>query len=672
MINNHIITAILLVSSVTANADTFDDDSITSTLDEVVVTTRVSSTRKLRGSVTNTDLISGAELCRAACCNLGESFTTNPSVDVSYSDAASGSKQIKLLGLSGTYVQMLTENFPNMRGASAPFALNYVPGNWMQSIQVSKGASSVKNGYESVTGQINVEMLKPQSEESLLANFFVNHQGKLEGNFAGNIHLPHRWSTGLLLHAENTFATHDSNHDGFADMPDVYQLSGMNRWAHMGEKYVFQGGVKFLEERRRSGQITHHGGMRPEHPYLINIRTHRWEGFAKNAYIFDKENNGNVALILSGSNHDQRSDYGARMYDVLQRELYASLMFEREFGSFHSLSTGLSLNHDYYKEQYRLERDAAMLPVHSRDRETVTGAYAQYTFNYDSRLLAMAGVRYDYSSLYGSMLTPRLHLKWHVSDYLTIHGSAGKGYRTPHPMADNSYLLASSRQIIINDNLLQEEAWNFGGGLSGKCELFERPFSWSTEYYYTNFRHQTVIDLDMDPHAVFIRNLTGKSYSHAAQAEVTYDPISDLSFTMAYRYTDARADYGGRMQAKPLASRSKALLTVNYAPMMGLWQIDATLVINGGGRMPTPATLDGLELWQPTYKAYPTLNLQVTRNFRHWAVYVGGENLTGYRQKNPIVGAADPWSDHFDATMVYGPIDGAMVYAGFRYTLSRD
>lgn len=669
------LTFILYISAALSAVakDTADNDSITTDLDEVTFISRVRSTSKLKSSITNTDMISGAELCRAACCNLGESFTTNPSVDVSYSDAATGSKQIKLLGLSGTYVQMLTENFPNLRGASAPFALNYIPGPWMQSIQVSKGASSVKTGYESVTGQINVEILKPQSENSLEANGFVNHQGKVEGNLSGNIHLAPRLSTGLLLHAENTFETHDNNGDGFADMPDIYQFSGMNRWAYMGDKYVFQAGVKFLTERRRSGQIGHHAmNAGNDNPYLINLRTDRWEAYAKNAFIFDKENNGNVALIVSGSIHDQNSVYGNRFYNVKEDYLYSSLMFEREFGEIHSLSTGVSLNHDRYDEHFltALDPDALKIgPANSVSRETVTGAYAQYTLNIDTRWLVMAGVRYDHSSIYGNIFTPRLHFKWNCSDLLTVHASAGKGYRTPHALSDNSYLLASSRSLIIDDDLQLEEAWNTGGGLNGSLSLFDRSLTWSAEYYYTGFKHQTVVDLDTSADAVYIRNLQGKSYSHSAQAEITYEPSSIVTVTMAYRYTDARMDYGQGLMARPLVSKSKGLLTINYSPMMSIWQADVTLLLNGGGRMPTPATVDGTQLWASRFKAYPTLNAQVTRNFRKWAVYVGGENLTGYRQKSPIISANDPWGKHFDATMVYGPIEGAMVYAGFRYTL---
>jgi outer membrane receptor for ferrienterochelin and colicin len=639
-------------------------------LEEFVLTKKLSGRRKMTGSAFNTEIMTQAELKRAACCNLGESFTTNPSVDVNYSDAATGAKQVKLLGLPGTYVQMLTENIPNLRGAGAQFGLGYIPGPWMQSIQVSKGASSVKNGYESVTGQINIEMLKPQADQSLDANMYADHKGRVEANFTGNLHLGDKWSTGLLVHGENTFATHDENDDGFADTPKVRQIGAMNRWAYMGDSYIFQAGVKYLGEKRESGQIGHHASH-ITNPYLIDITTNRGELFMKNAYIFDPEHNGNVALMLSGSIHDQKSDYGHKVYDVNQKNFYASLMFERDFGEFHSLSTGLSVNHDYYNQSYRLTADTSLPLTPLTEKETTPGAYAQYTFNYDTKLILMGGLRYDYSTLYGHMFTPRVHARWNISTPFSLHLSAGKGYRSPYALVDNSYLLASSREIIIEDNIRQEEAWNFGGGVSGEFNLFGRSMNWNAEYYYTDFRHQTVVDLDYSPFTAIIKNINGKSYSHAAQVELSYQLLDDLNIMAAYRYNDVKVDYGRGMVSKPLTSKSKALFSVNYTPMMGLWQFDATLALTGGGRMPTPSVNAGRESWNSRYKAFPTLNAQITRNFRHWSIYIGGENLTNYRQKNPIVGAANPWGPDFDATMIYAPIHGAMAYIGFRYTFTK-
>ncbi len=640
-------------------------------LEEVAINGKSSNTRKLRGIAGNAEIITSGELLRAACCNLGESFTTNPSVDVSYSDAATGARQIKLLGLSGAYVQMLTENIPNLRGSAMPYGLGFIAGPWIQSIQVSKGASSVKNGYESITGQINIELKKPQAEEEVAANAYADFKGKVELNANANLHLNQHLSTALLLHGENSFEAHDENGDSFMDMPRIRQVAAMNRWAWMGSNYVFQAGIKLLDEKRRSGQSDH------RHPassdiaelYTINVNTTRWEGFTKNAFIFDKENDGNIALILSGSHNSQDANYGRKLYGVNQSNFYSSLMLERKWDSLHSLSTGLSFNYDHYDQYLRTTHDATIEPDRSKEMEGVAGAYAQYTLDYDHKLLAMGGLRYDHSSMFGAMVTPRMHVRWNATDAMSVHASSGRGYRTPHVMAENNYVLASSRHILIDDNIRQEESWNSGAGASYSFRPGGRKLDVSAEYYYTHFSHQLLTDFDADANAVHFKNLDGKSYSHTAQFELGYEVMDEMNLTAACRYTDVKVDYGRGLTSKPLTSRWKGLASVEYGPMMGLWQFDVTCMINGGGRMPTPYIMaNGEPAWESHYNAYVQLNAQITRNFRHWAIYIGGENLTGYRQKKPIIGGENPWGTGFDATMVYAPIHGALIYAGLRYT----
>ena len=649
-------------------------DSVATMLDEVVVTNPNGLMRPI-GRPDNSQIITTAELRRAACCNLGESFTTNPSVDVSYNDAATGARQIKLLGLSGSYVQMLTENYPNLRGTAAPYGLGYIAGPWMQSIQVSKGASSVKTGYESVSGQINIEMKKPQAPEELAINGYADHRGRIEGNATGNLHITPRLSTGMLLHYENALQAHDDNNDGFADLPRVRQYAGMNRWAYFSDNYIFQGGIKMLDETRRSGQnVTHttHPSSSSAHPYLIDIDTRRWEGVAKNAWIFDPEHDGNLALILSGSLHDQNASYGHKLYDVTQRNLYASLMFERKLGAWHSISTGLSYNHDNYDQYARFVNNTSVAPQRSREIENVAGGYAQYTLNADTRWLLMAGLRYDHSSVTGSMLTPRLHAKWNPSEMWSVHASAGRGFRTPHILAEYNYLLASSRAILIDPKIEGEAAWNTGGGFTFTIPVLDRNLSLSAEYYYTDFQRQLLVDLDSDPHAAIFRNLRGKSFSHTVQTELNWNILDDLSLTASYRYNDVKVDYGQGLVAKPLTSRSKSLATLSYTPMMGIWQIDATVALNGGGRMPTPYRLENGDMsWAPDFKPFTQVSAQITRNFRHWAVYLGGENLTNYHQPAAIIDAENPWGPSFDSTMIYGPLHGITIYAGFRYTLKK-
>lgn len=644
--------ALLTSTSLCAQvADSLRADSLVGQeLREVTVT--ANGVNRVRASaIGNTEIISSKELLRAACCNLGESFTTNPSVDVNYADAATGARQIRLLGLSGTYVQMLTENIPNYRGLATPFALGYIPGPWMQSIQVSKGASSVKNGHESITGQINVEFKKPQATPFADANLYYNTKGKLEANLGGNLQLSKRWSTALLGHYEMPGKAHDANGDGFADMPKIKQGLLQSRWAWMGDYYIFQASVKGLKEHREGGQLAHHSPL-TTHPYLIDITNERYEAFVKNAYIFNEEHASNVALILSGSLHHADAEYGQKSYHADQRNGYASLMFETDFSEHHSLSTGVSLNYDYLSE----------FPS-----ETTPGLYAQYTYKLGERLVVMGGLRWDHSSIYGGFLTPRMHLKYSPNGFLTLRGSIGKGWRTVHPLAENHYLLASGRHVVVDPDLDQEEAWNYGLSAALSIPVGEKKLELNAEYYYTTFLHQAVIDFDADPHTVRFSNLDGESYSHTWQAEASYPLFEGFTLTATYRRSNVKSTYGGVLNEKPLTNKYKGLVTASYAPGLGKWQFDVTLQLNGGGRMPTPyATADGFPSWPARYKGYEQLSAQITRFFRFWSIYVGGENITNFKQKNPVIGADDPWGPNFDSTMIWGPVHGTIGYIGIR------
>ena len=631
------------------------------------ITVHSRGVRNLPGA-TNGMMLTRDELFKAACCNLGESFTTNPSVDVSYSDAATGAKQIKLLGLSGSYVQMLTENLPNYRGAAQPYSLGYVPGPWMKSIQVSKGSSSVKNGYESITGQINVEYKKPEDDQGMEVNLFGDSKTRIEANVDGNVHINKHLSTEILGHYENSFENHDDNDDGFYDMPKVEQYHVQNRWLYNDGKNIFHGGLAALKELRTGGQ-TPHAVTNGSERFGIGMKTNRYEAYAKNAFLFNDSHGSNIAIMASGSMHELSADFGHKMYDVNEKNLYTSLIFETNFTKMHNLSAGISLNHDYFGQTYRMENKATGNRVRANEKETTPGAYAQYTFDLNHRLVAMAGIRVDHSSVYGTFVTPRFHVKYVPNDVLTIRLSAGKGYRTVHALAEYNYLMASGRTITI-DPLNQEEAWNYGASIGLNIPLFNKTLKLNAEYYYTHFTDQAVVDYDSDPHAIHITNLSGKSYSHTLQVDATYPIVTGLTLTAAYRLNDVKTTYGGRLLERPLTSKYKGLVTASYKTPLGLWQFDATLQLNGGGRMPEPyAKADGTMSWNRRFKPYEQLNMQVTRWFRRFSVYVGAENLTNFVQKNPIIGANDPWGKDFDPTMIWGPMRERMFYAGIRINL---
>lgn len=666
---------------ISAQDHSADNDSVykETELNEVSVTARRAGLSKMRGAFNGVTL-NKEELFKAACCNLGESFTTNPSVDVAYNDATTGAKQIKLLGLSGTYVQLLTENMPDFRGAATPYALGYVPGPWMKGIQVSKGCASVKNGYESITGQINVDYLKPEDEQGVTLNIYGDSKSRFEANADANLHISEKLSTEILMHYENSNENHDDNDDGFYDKPKVEQYNLQSRWNYVAGNYIMHSGVSALKENRNGGEMSHDGNNTPMGHELYDISLHadRYSAYTKHAFILDKEHGGNIALMASASMHRMDALYGWKTYSVNEKNVYASLMYETNFSHSHNLSTGISYNHDYLGQDINPGYDmgyATRLPngTHNiTEKEHTPGVYAQYTYTLGTRLIAMAGLRYDHSSLHGDFFTPRFNVKYSPVDAVTLRLSAGKGYRTVFAWAENNYLLASGRKLVVSDNLKQEAAWNYGISSSFYIPIAGKTLKLNAEYYYTNFSNQAVVDYDSDNNTISIDNLNGRSYSHTFQIDATYPLLKGLEITAAYRLNDVKTTYAGALRDKPLTSKYKGLFTASYKTPLGLWQFDATLQLNGGGRNPEPYTLaNGSASWDSTFPAYEQLSAQITRWFRHWSIYIGGENLTNFKQDTSIYGASEPWGKDFEPTLVWGPVHGRMVYAGVRINIGR-
>ena len=637
---------------------------------EVTVTARGKGIVRVSGAENSLN-INQAELFKAACCNLAESFSTNPSVDVAYTDAATGAKQIRLLGLSGAYVRMTAENVPEFRGAAAPYSLGYVPGPWMHSIQVSKGASSVKNGFESITGQINIEFLKPQADEEINLNEYADSKFKVEENLTGNIHISPKTSTGLLLHYEDNYKNHDENHDGFMDSPHIRQFNGMNRWAYFSDKYIMQTAFQALHENRSSGPVSGHGtSVEIHNPGLLrtSIETNRFDLWTKNAFVLDKEKNSSIAFIGNAVRHNSDGDITLdRRLDIRQSTIYGQLLFESNFTKRHFLSVGANYTFDKYEFP---ERPLNSIP--QKSIENVGGGYAEYTFTSDNEnLIAMLGLRYDRSSLYGNIFTPRAHVRWSPVKQLTMRLSAGKGYRRVVPAAEYSYIFSTTLPVEIKPDLPLEKAWNYGFATNGNFSISGRSFNWSAEYYYTDFSAQVQLDRESVPGSIIIRPLAGKSYSHTFQAELGGEIFDGFTLNLAYRLTDVKETYNGKLMQKPLTGKYKALASVSYMTPLELWQFDATLQMIGGGKLPAspvnPAT--GNPLWGSSYPAYAQLSAQVTRHFRHISIYAGGENLTNKRQGNPI--AYSPEGNLYDPTLVWGPVHGAMAYIGFRLKFGR-
>jgi outer membrane receptor for ferrienterochelin and colicins len=347
-----------------------------------------------------TTKVTTAELQKAACCNLSESFETNASVDVSFSDAITGAKQIKMLGLAGIYVQTISENTPSVRGMASPYGLGYIPGSWMESIQISKGTSSVSNGYEAVTGQINVEFKKTHGTELLHLNMYGNDALKTEANFNYTHRFTDSVMTTIFVHGENQSKEIDLNGDNFLDLPNVKQINVMNRWNFIPKNGGHrEAGFKILDEQRLTGQVGAFSNNNDNsNLYGIEIGTRRYEVLAKNRILFEKPGTS-LGIQLSGSYHNQKSVYGAKSYNGKQYNGYVNMIYMGNFGSdLHSYKTGASLMADSYNE---LLNEATFL-----HDELVPGVFFEYNYHLPNKLNVLAGIRTDHSTVFGTFVTP--------------------------------------------------------------------------------------------------------------------------------------------------------------------------------------------------------------------------------------------------------------------------
>lgn len=668
-------------------------------LEEVDIVERKMAVLRSRISPLTTETLTGEALCMAACCNLSESFETSASVDVAYSDAATGAKQIRLLGLSGTYVQMLTENTPNIRGLAQAFGMEYIPGPWMEAIQVSKGTSSVLNGYEAIAGQINVEYLKPQTQDPVALNAMISTETHAEVNVTGGWDINDKVSTGVLFHAQNMSLELDHNHDGFLDMPKNTNVNLLNRWYIRDGDYTGQILVRGLYDHRIGGQTKEAVTVAPT-PYHIDLNTWRVDGFMKNGYVFDQETGMSIGIIASASYHNQQNSYGSRQWNAAQTNAYLNAIFQTSFDDSatdlwddhsHNLSAGLSVNYDGYQEELSL-----VSPINNLNRwEMTPGVFAEYTYTYKDKITLLVGIREDYSTRYGFFTTPRMNLRYAPFEWWTLRGSVGLGYRSPNAIADNAAYLSSNRIYHFDEvNLAQERSMNTGLSTVFYIPMGNKELQLSGEYYYTRFLDGVIADMDRDLHGVTLYNMhdvaDAQYFSHNWQVEANMEILRGWTLTAAFRYTDVKqtsfntATNEYQLRDKPLQNKFKGIISTSYQTPLKTWQFDLTAQFNGEGRMPDGFVIpEGSKQYRMHngyiyHKWYPQLLGQVTKFFRTWSIYLGAENMTNFTQDNPIVGSkigdthfVDTQSANYDASMIWAPIHGWKLYLGFRWALER-
>ncbi len=655
-----------------------------SALEEVVVTQKRANTMKSQWQVANLHTMSSGELLKAACCNLSESFSTNPSIDVNFSDAVTGNKQIKMLGLTSPYILMAEENIPAMRGASQAYGLSFVPGTWIESIQITKGAGSVINGYESISGQINYEIEKPINARPFFLNLYTSEDSRYELNAHTKVKLSDKWATSLLAHGNVRQRKSDHNHDGFIDNPIGNQINLLNRWQYSNAEkgWVSFLNLNYMKDERQAGQIDYNPltDKGTTNAWGSEVNSERFTLSNKIGYVFPDTPYKSIGLQNSFQSHRQDSYFGLNSYDIHQKSWYGNLIYNSIIGNTqHKFATGLSGTYDDYNEQLTT---SALAGDFSRIDRSV-GAFFEYTYDNSSNFSFVAGIRADSHNNLGNFITPRFHLRYNPWKEATFRLSAGRGKRAANVIAENQQLLASSRQlhIIGGDGgklygLNPEIAWNYGASFLQTFKIWGKNAELSVDFYRTHFDNQVVVDLDHSPQQALFYNLDGKSFANSLQAEVSISPAKGLDFKAAYKYYDVQTQFTKGQLEKTLTPKHRWFANIAYETAdtqennHSQWKFDVTFNWLGEQRLPTTAT-NPLPYQLSDYApSFATLNAQITRVFsKTFEVYVGGENITNYKQANGILAADAPFGAYFDSTMQYAPAFGQMYYAGLRFKL---
>ena len=652
-----------------------DSDSDAKQIEGVKITREKEATalsKKEAGLVFN---ISSKELLKAACCNLSESFETNATVDVSFSNAVTGTKQLKMLGLDQKYTLLTKEQLPEIRGLASAYGLNFIPGKWIGGIQLTKGGSTVVNGYESITGQINTELLKTKDDAKKTEteiNLFSDNNGRVEANVTSTSPLSDKWNQSVLLHGNGTFGDTDMNDDNFLDRPKGSQLNVaylLNYNDLESSGFASHFGINFLKDERTAGQIGFNKRIpqKDQSLYGVGIDISRFQLWNKTGYVFKGKPYQSLGWMNQLTYHQQDSFFGSRNYFGKETSYYSNLIFESIIGNTNNkYKVGASFLYDKYDEDYLLDN--------YKRTETVPGLFAEYTLT-GEKFTLVTGARVDFHNLAGTQFTPRMNFKYDLTPKTIFRISAGRGFRTANIFAESQSYFASNREIEVINNggeiygLKPEIAWNYGVSLQQEFKLFGRKSTILADFFRTDFQNQVVTDLDESAQKILFYNLEGKSFANSFQTQWDFQPVKNLEFRIAYKYYDVALDYLSGLKKVPFMAKHRGFANLAYSTNKTekgrFWSFDTTLNLIGKQRLPNTKS-NPAEFQIGDYSpSYSTLNAQISRNFSEKIrVYLGGENLTGYQQKVAILDAGNPFGNYFDGGMVYAPIMNQNFYVG--------
>lgn len=409
-------------------------------------------------------------------------------------------------------------------------------------------------------------------------------------------------------------------------------------------------------------------------------------GYLKAGVPLNEENTRNIAVVADYNYYVMDSYFGATKYLAGQHSGFLNLLYQNEINESHKFTAGLSANCDRYDEDFLRYVPGVSAAAVKNGVSTLAsaGAFGEYTYHAGDVFSLITGLRGDFYTGHGFRVTPRLTMKYSPVEEIVIRANGGRGLRFASPLVDNIGVLSTGKRFLGDfAGHMLEDAWTFGGNMT-----YYIPFGPSSDtylsfdYFRTQFADQMIADYEHVENAIDFYSLDGRSFTDNYQVDFNIVPLERFTVTATFRYTDAKVSLAGKgLVERPMTSRYKGVLNLQYAARLNKWIFDFTASVNGPARvydfMLGETDADGSPLYRNGLTpVYPLLYFQITKRFKGLDLYIGGENLTGFTQKNIILGSGRDASGHvhasqssFDASAVWGPVMGAKFYAGVRFTL---
>lgn len=624
-----------------------------------------------------TEQITQTELGKSACCDLAGCFETQTTVQPQTTNVITNSKELRILGLSGVYNQVLIDGFPMIQGLSYTYGISSIPGTLVDNIYVSKGANSVLQGFESISGQINVETKDPDKTDQLFLNAYMNNF--MEKHLNANYAFKHgKWSNLTAVQTVQAANRVDRDQDNFLDLPLLTRYLISNKWKYGNEKdwgWNSRIGFRYFNEQRIGGQTLFNSEKDngSDLVYGQSVNINQPEVYTKTGYRLNDKHN--FVVFASAFRQQQNSYFGTVKYNAQQTNFYSNIQYELNYAK-NNLKTGLSYRYLNLMEDISFTNNALgrTYAGNYQRLEYIPGVFAENTMRFlNDKLTWIAGIRSDYHNQFGNQLTPRTLIKYDISPKTIIRANIGTGWRTVNLFSENIGLLVSSRDIVFVESLQPEKAVNYGVNLTHKFETKDNNLSGyiSADYYRTDFQNQIFPDYDTDPTNAFIQNFDGKSVSNGIQVEVLLRIYKQFELKTGYNFLDVYREVGETKQLLPFNPRHKFITTFSYKPTSNKFHFDMNLHWYGEQRLPN-TRLNPEEFQRPDFsEPYTVLNAQFTYKFKKFEVYAGCENIFDFRQLQPILGWQDPFGKFFDTSSVWGPTRGREIYAGVRFRLGK-